>query len=591
MTFNPTFNPTHLGAHMTKTLAVIACLTSSLVLAQAVPGSIAFNARLTDTGGAPVTGSHALNFSLYDTGSGGAAMWNESVPGAAFSAEGVAFVELGAVTPLSTTVLDGRKLYLEVAVDGTTMSPRLAIVSVPYAVRASVANSALQVGTLTESAIQRRVTGTCNAGQAVRSIDAAGGVQCETVSAGGGGDITGVTTATGSGLTGGSASGDVALSLAPCAASEVLKYNGTAWACAPDGLGPTYTVNAPLVLTSSAISLTGCANGQVLKSNGTSWACAADSTGSSAVATPTTDGLMAAEDKRKANAFGGWGYIPNTFFEGALDDWQVVTGSGTIGTTSAPFAGVNTFTNATNVAPWLGSTRRVPVNPQWTFRVSGSFRRLNLNGSAGAIYLAVRLFTATGADIAGDGTWWFYPVSNVTLTDTNWRTYTAEFGSGTARPFPANAAYMSVGAILNYDGAVAGNRNYEVTALTLTNTNRPPLFITDNRPGCPPAFVNNGAMITSTFTLDRPSYVSVSSTIISLGTGRRDSYLVVDGAEVNRWISNSFGVNDWFSHYNQWVGSLAAGAHTISMNGNQSGPTTGFGCGSSYGTMKVEFRD
>ncbi len=231
---------------MTKSLAVIACLTSSLVLAQTVPGTITFNARLTDTGGTPVTGSHGLGFGLYDTSSGGAALWTETVAGASFSTEGLAFVELGAVTALTPAALDGRKLYLEISVDGTTMTPRLAIVSVPYAIRASVAASALQVGSLTESAIQRRVTGTCNAGQAVRSIDAAGGVQCEALVSSGG-DITEVTTAAGSGLQGGATSGAVALGLATCANGEVLRSTGTAWACASSvGAAASATTNGYL---------------------------------------------------------------------------------------------------------------------------------------------------------------------------------------------------------------------------------------------------------------------------------------------------------------------------------------------------------
>ncbi len=259
---------------MTQTLAVIACLTSSLVLAQTVPGSISFNARLTDTGGAPITGSHALGFALYDTGSGGAALWTENVSGASFSTEGVAFVELGAVTPLTTSALDGRKVYLEVSVDGTAMSPRLAIVSVPYAIRASVAASALTIGSLTESGIQRRVTGTCNAGQAVRSIDAAGGVQCENISAGGGGDITAVTTANGSGLTGGAVAGDVALSLTACASGEVLRSNGTGWACSATTVAGA-TTGGGLTVTGSNLGLQTCATGEFLKHNGTAWACAA----------------------------------------------------------------------------------------------------------------------------------------------------------------------------------------------------------------------------------------------------------------------------------------------------------------------------
>lgn len=229
---------------MIRTLTVVACLTSSLALSQAVPGSMAFNARLSDTSGAPVTGSHALTFGLYDTLSGGAALWTESVSAAGFSSDGLAFVELGATTPLTTTVLDGRKLFLEVSVDGTALSPRLAIVSVPYALRASVAATAASVGSLTESAIQRRIIGTCPAGQAVRSIDASGAVQCEPLPSG---DVTSVSTAAGSGLSGGSGSGDVALSLASCANGQVLMSNGAGWNCttAVGPQGPAGAAGAP----------------------------------------------------------------------------------------------------------------------------------------------------------------------------------------------------------------------------------------------------------------------------------------------------------------------------------------------------------
>ena len=223
---------------MTKTLAVIACLTSGLALAQTVPGSITFNARLNDTGGTPVTGSHALGFGLYDTSTGGAALWTESVAGASFSTEGLAYVELGAVTPLTTSALDGRKLFLEVSVDGTAMSPRLAIVSVPYAIRSSLAASALAIGSLTESAIQRRVTGTCNVGQAVRSIDASGGVQCENLSGG----ITGVTA--GNGLTGGGTTGTVSVGLIACTNGQILQHNGTTWVCATNSASGTIAGNA-----------------------------------------------------------------------------------------------------------------------------------------------------------------------------------------------------------------------------------------------------------------------------------------------------------------------------------------------------------
>jgi len=50
-----------------------------------------------------------------------------------------------------------------------------------------------------------------------------------------GGDITSVTTSAASGLVGGVASGDAAISLLTnCAANQILKWNGAAWGCAAD---------------------------------------------------------------------------------------------------------------------------------------------------------------------------------------------------------------------------------------------------------------------------------------------------------------------------------------------------------------------
>ncbi len=238
---------------MNRPFTVLAALVSSVVIAQTVPGSVTFNARLTDSGGAPITGSHSLGFALYPQASGGAAAWTESQAGATFSTEGLVYAELGSVTPLTASALDGSKLYLEVTVDGTTMTPRLAVVSVPYAIRASVAATAGSVGSLTESAIQRRVTGTCPAGQAIRSVDASGGVQCEV---GAGGDITAVLTAAGSGLSGGAASGDVNVGLVPCANGQVLKAGAAAgqWACG-DLLSNSAAPNGGLTLAGTAFSI------------------------------------------------------------------------------------------------------------------------------------------------------------------------------------------------------------------------------------------------------------------------------------------------------------------------------------------------
>jgi len=73
--------------------------------------------------------------------------------------------------------------------------------------------------------------------------------------AGGEGTITGVTTASGSGLTGGVTSGTLNLTLTnACAANQVLRWNGTAWACSSAGAGTITGVTAGTDLTGGGTS-------------------------------------------------------------------------------------------------------------------------------------------------------------------------------------------------------------------------------------------------------------------------------------------------------------------------------------------------
>jgi trimeric autotransporter adhesin len=70
--------------------------------------------------------------------------------------------------------------------------------------------------------------------------------------------IAGVTTATGSGLTGGGTSGTLNLALtSACAQNQVLQWNGTAWACAAVGTGTVTSVGSGAGLTGGPITGSG----------------------------------------------------------------------------------------------------------------------------------------------------------------------------------------------------------------------------------------------------------------------------------------------------------------------------------------------
>lgn len=106
-----------------------------------VPTSLTFVGRLADSG-VPVTGTHTLIFKLFNASN--TKVWEESHIGVTVDAGMVNFA-LGSGTPLDNTIFDGTSLQLEITVDVTVMSPRLAIRSVPYAVRAGVAGVAEKV--------------------------------------------------------------------------------------------------------------------------------------------------------------------------------------------------------------------------------------------------------------------------------------------------------------------------------------------------------------------------------------------------------------------------------------------------------------
>ena len=191
-----------------KKTALLLGLTALLASteAKAAPESMSFAGRLA-TGDGPVDGQVEITFSVFDAASGGTEDWTDTVTLTA--EDGLVYAVLGdAGNPMDSAVFDGAAKWLEITVEGEALSPRLSITSTPYAVSSS--NSDMLGGVLTADAVQRRVTGSCADGTAVGTINVDGTVSCNDT-AGGGGDITGVTA--GAGLSGGGATGDVSLSV------------------------------------------------------------------------------------------------------------------------------------------------------------------------------------------------------------------------------------------------------------------------------------------------------------------------------------------------------------------------------------------
>ena len=169
-------------------------------------------------------------FSLFDADTAGHSVWTEP-HAVTVEDDGLVFVELGDTTALDGHVFDGTDRWLEISVDGNVMAPRIALDSVPYAVRSTAASNADAVGGKTADQLQPKITGSCNTGQHVQNIGADGTIQCASDSSATG-DITSVIA--GNGLAGGATAGDATLSLMTCGMNQILKFNGAGWACAAD---------------------------------------------------------------------------------------------------------------------------------------------------------------------------------------------------------------------------------------------------------------------------------------------------------------------------------------------------------------------
>ena len=154
-------------------LWLTAALLSAGLMAQT--STLTYQGQLRDSG-EPVTDTVNLEFQLYDALVDGNAIGGSvqrlNVP----VEDGLFQVGLD----FGAGVFDGSDLFLEVEVNGAPLNPRQPVTATPYALlAAATADGAVGGSAIDPTQVQRRVGGSCPAGQSIREINENGSVTCE----------------------------------------------------------------------------------------------------------------------------------------------------------------------------------------------------------------------------------------------------------------------------------------------------------------------------------------------------------------------------------------------------------------------------
>jgi len=228
--------------------------------------------------------------------------------------------------------------------------------------------------------------------------------ELDIVFAGGGGGITGITTASGSGLIGGGNSGTLNLALTnACAAKQILQWTGSAWACASPGTGTVTSVGSGSGLTGGPITgsgtlsvATGGVVNAMLANPSLTVTASTGLTGGGSVALGASTTL--AVDTTKVPLLGS----PN-IFTGA----QTINNAMSVTSSSATSASLTATSTASGGAgiEGLGS---IGVVGEGATGVSGSD-----NGAAGGIGVSGADNSRSGYGVVGEGATGVYGLDNV----------------------------------------------------------------------------------------------------------------------------------------------------------------------------------
>ena len=104
---------------------------------RSVPNLIDYQGKFTDDSSNPITGNVSIVFAIYADSTGGAALWTETHLSVE-ALDGLVHVLMGSETTFGGDLFDGSDRWLSINVNSDgEMTPRLQIVSVPYAIHAN----------------------------------------------------------------------------------------------------------------------------------------------------------------------------------------------------------------------------------------------------------------------------------------------------------------------------------------------------------------------------------------------------------------------------------------------------------------------
>ena len=121
-------------------------------------GTIAYQGRLADSSGNPLTSTLSMSFRLYSAVTGGTPLWTEQWSGSngVKVSDGLFNVMLGSLTPIPQSVITGNaNLFLGITVGSDDeMTPRVQLGSVPFAVQAlSVPDGSITAAKIADGAV------------------------------------------------------------------------------------------------------------------------------------------------------------------------------------------------------------------------------------------------------------------------------------------------------------------------------------------------------------------------------------------------------------------------------------------------------